>query len=351
MNAFKVAFHGATRNSEAAARSMMRLLLPLLGNHWRLGNTETSDVVILDAGSLEELNRRGAARASALYVVLEKSGSPPANAFCVLRYPLNSTQLVEALHRAQAELERRQGGASPTTTLPPAGFGSGSSEAERGIRTSMRTAVRWMLQDVAVAATLLNERDEKILSALPERGFTSRLTSTEIADLLRKNGLVKLLNLNEDEQAALVARKRTFEPMIRLEWIYWLTDAKGDLRPGLNLTRPYRLRQWPDFSRLPHYRSDVRMASLLMAEPLTVGALAARAGVRLETACNFVNGCAALDLLGGVRPRPRTVTGGMSPAQATAGGTDRREPTGLMGAIRSALGLDRKPHDPTAGGA
>jgi len=348
MNAFTVAFHGVTKNSEAAARSMLRLLLPLLGNHWRVTDATTSDVVILDAASLEELNRTGAARTSALYIVFEDSGALPENAFCVIPRPLNSARTIEVLHKAQAELEKRQGGMGATTTLPPAGAGADLS-AERGIRTSMRTAVRWVLQDATSAVTVLSVRDTKIFSALPNHGFTTRLSSSELADLIRKNEPVKLLNLNEAEQAQVLSRKRNFEPLPKLEWIHCLAGSNGELRPELNVTKPYRLRKFPDFSRLPHYRADVRMASLLKAEALTVPELAERAGVRLETACNFVNACSALGLLGGARARSEPSDAKSVDAPASSPPADQREkPAGLLGSLRNALGLKRKSSEPSS---
>ncbi len=339
MSEFSVAFHGVTKSSETAARSMLRLLLPMLGNRWRIGEADGADVIILESGALEELNRAGTARGDALYIVFDDSGPPPANAFCVIHRPLTSARMIEVLHKAQAELEQRRGGMSPTTTLP-AGLGDDAGANERGIRTSIRTAVRWVLQDAMSAVTVLNVRETKIFSALPKRGFTSRLTLTEIAELMRRNEPVRLLNLTEEEQQALADRKRNFEPLLKLEWIYWITGTGGELRPELHVSKPYRLRQWPDFSRLPHYRADVRMASLLKAEALTVGQIAERAGVRLETACNFVNGCAALGLLGSARPRSEPAES--SHAAAPAPQPERAPSTGLLGSLRNAFGLARR---------
>ncbi|GEM_PF-2528508 len=345
MTAFTVAFHGITKNSEAAARSMLRLLLPMLGNHWRVTDPATSDVVLLDADSLEQLNSAGTARESALYIVFDGSGPPPPNTFCVIHRPLNSARTIEVLHKAQAELERRRGGMGATTTLPPQG--TDVAESERGIRTSMRTATRWVLQDPARAVTVLTPTESKIFSALPGRGITTRLRATDLADLIRANVPVILLNLTDDEQAALVKRGRAFEPPAKLEWIYWVAGSNGELRPELNVSKPYRLRKWPDFSRLPHYRSDVRMASLLKAEALTVGELATRADVRLETACNFVNACSALGLLGSARAR--TAIAGSDAAKAVsappADAEKHEKKGGLLGSLRSALGLNRGSSD------
>jgi hypothetical protein len=318
---------------------MLRLLLPLLGNHWRVTEPGTSDVVLLDADSLEQLNLAGTARESALYIVFDGSGPPPPNTFCVIHRPLNSARTIEVLHKAQAELERRRGGMGATTTLPPQG--ADEAEAERGIRTSMRTATRWVLQDPARSVTVLTPTETKIFSALPGRGFTTRLRASDLADLIRANAPVKLLNLTADEQDALVKRGRAFEPPAKLEWIYWLAGSNGELRPELSVSKPYRLRKWPDFSRLPHYRADVRMASLLKAEALTVGELATRADVRLETACNFVNAVSALGLLGSARTR--VAAPGEDHAKSDAAqepeAEKREKQGGLLGSLRSALGL------------
>ena len=46
----------------------MQLLLPMRGNRWRIGSGPSSDVVVLD--SVATLQRDGAARADALYVVI-----------------------------------------------------------------------------------------------------------------------------------------------------------------------------------------------------------------------------------------------------------------------------------------
>lgn len=341
MSSYSVAFHGITRSAEAAARSMLRLLLPMLGNHWTFADATASDVVILEARALEELNRAGSARASALYIVFADSGPPPPNTFCVIQRPMNSARTIEVLHKAQAELERRTSGA-PTTVLTSGSVGDEPALAERAIRTSIRTAIRWTVQDPSRAVTLMKENDTKILSALPDRGFTSRLSAAELADLIRRNEPVKLLNLTEEERGALLARKRNFDPLVKLEWIFWLTGSNGDLRPELHVSKPYRLRKWPDFARLPHYRADVRMASLLKAEALTVGQLAERAGVRLETACNFVNACAALNFLASPRPVGENVDPGANASKPAANERAKKPdapPPGVLGSLRSALGI------------
>jgi len=344
MPSFSFAVQGQSKNATVAVESMLGLLLPMLGNHWRMGEAATSDVVLLDAATLSELNRAGVARPGVLYVVFEESTPPPANAFSTIRRPLNSSSLIEVLHKAQAELGRRKSG-NDQTTIVAHGFEKDSAE-QRAIQTSMRAAVRWSLQGRSAAATVFSLKQSRIFSVLPDLGFTTRLDSSEIAGLIRANAPVMVLTLNDGEKTELLGRQRKFYPLTKLEWIYWLAGSNGELRPELNAATPYRLSRWPDFSRLPHYRADVRMASLLKADALAVGELAERAGVRAETAINFVNACWSLGLLAPSLARepmnPLAETGSRAlradeKLEAAAGGN-------RLGWLRGALGLGaRKP--------
>lgn len=344
MPSFSFAVQGQSKNATVAVESMLGLLLPMLGNRWQTGEAATSDVVLLDAATLDELNQAGVARPDVLYVVFEASAPPPANAFTTVRRPLNSSSLIEALHKAQAELERRNSGNAATTVVA---HGSDKDSTEhRAIQTSMRAAVRWVLQGRSAAATVMSLKQSRIFSVLPDLGFTSRLDSSEIAGLIRVNAPVMVLTLNDGEKRELLGRQRKFYPLTKLEWIYWLAGSNGELRPELNAATPYRLSRWPDFSRLPHYRADVRLASLLKADALAVSELAERAGVRVETAINFVNACWSLGLLAPSQAREPTnsvvETGSLASrpderVEAAAGGN-------RFGWLRGILGLGaRKP--------
>ncbi len=318
---------------------MLNLLLPMLGNRWRGAESSRSDVVILEPESLVQLQASRAASADTLYIVFSDEASPPPGAFSTIQRPLNSSRLVELLHMAQAELEKRSGLLGNTTINAPSGNSADAHVLERSIRTSMRTAVRWALQDKSRAVTVQDLKQARIFSVLPDKGFTSRLQSNDLADLIRANKPVDLVELNEKEKASLRER-RTFESLKKLEWTYWLTGSNGEIRPELRVSRQYQLRKYPDFALLPHYRSDVRMASLLKANPMTVGKLAEHAGVRLETACNFVNACWALGYLGD--PKAHAAPARKPDSVAAAEGEPEKEQgAGLMAPLRK-LGLFRR---------
>jgi hypothetical protein len=292
-----VSFYGLPAGAEAAARSMVRLLLPMLGNRWQLGAPHESDVVILEAEALAALRNAGTANESTLYVVLARDGEPPGGAFATIQRPLNSGRLVEVLNAAQDALEERM--VRPGNTL----FAEGDidppleGEAARSVRTSIRAAIGRALENGSLAIHVRDLQGERILTLLPEVGYAAPMRSNALADLIRMNAEVDVVGLNGTEAAAL-ARRLKFASLQKLEWIYWLAGSDGKIRPGLTVSHRYQLRKYPDFAALPHYRGDVRMASLLKAQGMTVGELALRAGVRLETACHFVNACWSLGYLG-----------------------------------------------------
>jgi hypothetical protein len=342
MRSYCLAVHKQPGNVRAAAESMLRLLQPMLGNRWRTDDAAASDVVILDAAALDELNRAGATRAGALYVVLEGAGPPPSNAFATIRRPLNSSGLIEVLHMAQAELERRRGG---RVEMPAVAPGPGSEAADRrGTDASMRAAVRAVLKDRSAAVSVATAAQAHVLSVLPDVGFATRLDASEIAALVRSDAPVTVRTLSEVQKTLLLRKQRKYYPLKKLEWIYWLAGSDGELRPELDAATPYRLSRWPDFSRLPHFRADVRMASLLKAEALAVGALSERAGVRLETAVHFVNACWSLGLLSrSLAKEPATAAMITDPATSPGGGRrDVAASGGLLRSLRSALGLSER---------
>jgi hypothetical protein len=65
----------------------------------------------------------------------------PAGAFCSIQRPINAARLIEVLHKAQSEIERRRGDLGATTVLP-ARLRAEMTTSERSIETSMRVAVR-----------------------------------------------------------------------------------------------------------------------------------------------------------------------------------------------------------------
>jgi hypothetical protein len=152
------------------------------------------------------------------------------------------------------------------------------------------------LLQAPVAATVLDDRRQSIFTFIPGVGYATRLTTHELAEEFRLNQPAVLVELSEAEAAAL-RDARDFWPTRELEWAFWITNRSPWLRPELLPVKHYCLRRWPDFGRLPHYHSDVRMASFLMSQALTLNQLRERAGVKPETAMNFLNAAYTLGIL------------------------------------------------------
>jgi hypothetical protein len=297
VDALTVSFHGLPGGADAAARSMLRLLLPMLGNRWQIAQSGDSDVVILEADTLAALRSSGAARDDTLYVVFSRDSALPPGAFATIQRPLNSGRLVEMLNAAQDALEERMLHPANTTFAEEVADDTLEGEKERSTRTTIRSAIGRVLEDTSIAVALRDLQGVMVVTVLPELGYSTPLRSNALADLIRMNAEVDVVDLNDSERVTLGERLK-LAPLEKLQWIYWLAGSDGKIRPGLTVSHRYQLRKYPNFSVLPHYRGDVRMASLLKTQALTVGELAQRAGVRLETACHFVNACWALGYLG-----------------------------------------------------
>ena len=135
-----------------------------------------------------------------------------------------------------------------------------------------------------------------------------------------------------------MARAREFRNPKELEWTFWISNGAPRLRPELDLVRRWKLKRWPDFGRLPHYHADVRMASALMAQALTLNELCDVAKARDDTAINFLNATFTLGAL--------AEEGASGETPAPAKGTERRgskaKPSrlsGLIGQLRRKFGL------------
>src|SRR5258706_195062 len=93
----------------------------------------------------------------------------------------------------------------------------------------------------------------------------------------------------DDAQLAIAfaSIKRPVSPPRLLEAIQAVAEQTGR----------YRLLRWPDFGRLPHSHAEVRLASFLMTQPMTLAELGARTDVSRERAMNFLNAVYGLGLL------------------------------------------------------
>jgi hypothetical protein len=341
MSELTLSLRGLPTHTAAALRSMLALLDSALGARWRLMDAPIADVILVPGERMSEIRKTGGEEDLPLLLALTSDNVCPPGAFGVLRRPVTPAHLVEVLQLAEGLVERARMADDGILTVPliesldPGGRLAPESFDHR-LRTTLRAAT-WRLFQAPVAVTVLDDRRDSIYSFLPSRGFSTRLTTAELAAAFRTNPPAVFVELSSAEQTAM-ARAREFRSPKELEWTFWISNGAPRLRPELDLVRRWKLKRWPDFGRLPHYHADVRMASALMAQALTLNERCDVAKTRDETAINFLNATFTLGALA------EEVSAQDSAAAAAAAAKKGAKPkssrlSGLIGQLRRKFGI------------
>jgi hypothetical protein len=322
MSEFTITIQALPPHTTAALRSMLGLLEPAVGARWRVTDAMPADVVLLPAEAFAQIDARRAAEELPLLLALSAEERRPAQAYGLLKKPVTPARVVEALNLAEGLIERARGSAEGPHTVPLLESVDTQRKLAPGtldtrVRTALRAATFRLLQ-APVAATLIDEARSALFSILPGLGYCTRLTPAEFVPLFRANPPAILVELSPPEQAAL-SGARDFRPLRELEWTFWITSRSPWLRTELRPDGNYRLKRWPDFGRLAHYQADIRLASILISQPMSLGALRERTGLPAETVMNFLNAAFALGALADADTATTPARAPRAPAPAARG--------------------------------
>lgn len=323
---YTIGFFELPAASEAVARSMLRMVAPMLGRGWELVQGIEADVIIVP---LPALPKAHAACAQGTFFLALSNGSSDeagagigaaahADAQAVLRRPIRPDDLLQALSAASNRLQALREGGQPQPQDHAAGL-TADGLAALGPAVDLRTALREQLIAPRPASFLLHE-GQAIHFGM--QGFACTSGRAGLARMLRAGATATPVipwNDARDEFAR-----------SELHWCYWITERNGRLRRHLDACVSFRLRHFPDLGSLPHYRADVRLATLLMNDAWSLERLAQHAGVRLQTAANFLNAADALGLLEGLQTA--------AAHQAPRGETSSARQS-LVARLRGKLGL------------
>jgi len=340
MDTYTITISAMPAHTTAALRSMLLLLEPALGARWQVVDKPPADVVLLPAETLARLKGvAGGPDELPLYLALGNDGERPPNAYAMLKRPITPPRMVEVLHVAEGLIEKLRAPRDDMLTVPLIESLEAQGKAQLApatfdtrVRTTLRAATWRLLQD-PIAATLIDNERRSVFSYLPGAGYHTRLALAELANLFRENPPAVLVELAGPERDTL-RQARDFKPARELEWTFWICSRSPWLRPELSPDKRYRLRRWPDFGRLPHYQADIRMASALMTQALTLQQLRERAGALPETVMNFLNATHAIGAL--VEAEDTSVAAASPPQTAPAAPTGLR---GLIAGLRRKFGL------------
>jgi len=300
MSEYSIATHALPAATVAALRSMLKTLAPMLGTRWEVRDQLPADVLMAPAEMLARLPPVPRHSKLPLFVALAADDAQLAIAFASIKRPVSPPRLLEAIQAVEEQIRRIRSPQSLIETVPllekldiQAKLAPGTLDMR--LRTGLRAATFRLLQ-APVAASLIDETRHAIYSVLPGIGFATRQTAVELVATLRANPPTILIELSSTDEKAL-AQARDFRPLRELEWSFWISARSPWLRPEVSQTGRYRLLRWPDFGRLPHSHAEVRLASFLMTQPMTLDELGTRTDVSRERAMNFLNAVHGLGLL------------------------------------------------------
>jgi hypothetical protein len=341
MSELTLTLRGLPPHTAAALRSMLGLLDSALGARWRLMDAPIADVILVPGERMAEIRKAGSEVEVPLLLALTSDNVCPPGAYATLKRPVTPAQMVEVLQLAEQLVELARAKDEGLLTVPLIeSLDPGGRLAPQTFDTRLRTTLRaatWRLFQAPVAVTVLDDRRDSIYSFLPTHGVTTRLSAQELAAAFRTNPPAVFIELSAAEQSAM-ARAREFRNPKELEWTFWISNGAPRLRPELDPMRRWKLKRWPDFGRLPHYHADVRMASALMAQAMTLHELCDVAKTRDDTAINFLN---ATYTLGALTEESGSLQAPGAAAAARRGGDKRKGAgfAGLIGELRRKFGF------------
>ena len=115
-------------------------------------------------------------------------------------------------------------------------------------------------------------------------------------------------------------------PLDSLKWCLALSRWKGELSPTAMQFSTFQLKHWPDFTSIPHHPKHLSLAGYLTKFPSDVETIIQATEFQREFVHNFINACAATDLL---QTTPLT----------RLKAATRKASRGLLGSLLSKLGI------------
>jgi hypothetical protein len=131
--------------------------------------------------------------------------------------------------------------------------------------------------------------------------FYSSRTTDELVALLRNRRRIdgKVVTVPDVRKFAVRLARWGIapRPLEELRWLLGLVAGAGESLGAWDPREAVRLKQWPDFSKLPHRQSHLKMAAMLTADAALAGALAEACEVAVGDAADFLNACAEIGIL------------------------------------------------------
>lgn len=329
----RLALLGLERDEEAMLGSMIGSLAPRLTVAWQVTPEAEAEALLIDIdsmyGQMGWLRAQGGPRP-----IIALTASTRADADARLGRPLDADALLAAL----TEVATKLGALRPSSKAQTAA--AAPAPAARAAPASAPAAPPAAAEPVKPVA-------------VPEPPAAEPPRPRRLVDFLRPGQLAGAVRLRDAEPPLVVdASRRCYlggaalkpfmplagadieaqrwqtisaqdyermkaelgeQPLIRLQWLAGLGAGRGTLLPELTEAVRFKLSKYPTTER--EFPKHIRIAATLLKQPSTPEEIAAGSGQPVADVIDFINACAAIDLVEAEFPAPPG-----EPVEPTKGG-------------------------------
>jgi len=126
----------------------------------------------------------------------------------------------------------------------------------------------------------------------------------------------------------------TLYPAERAFWLLGSTLSSNELLLNLRRFRTFSLKRWPDFGKLPHTSTAIKLASRLMMKPSSINDLMKSPAITQQDVIAFINACYLCNWL-----KPVDIDMSYHPSITATSSTRTARPQGLFSLLRAKLGI------------
>lgn len=307
---------GLPAREELLVRSLLKVVNGKTTEEWMFHDTLDANLALCRPESaLSSMALRRATTHGMLCVSVVHEDEPALPDTLTLRAPIRSTDFIEILNRASEHLVQH---ARPASAVSP-----GETQAEP-LALALRRRIK---AEAASYAEVVAGAQSFVLDVRSGRMASAASLNDEALLRLGLSAEFRWEPLDEERGSRGMASATCHENLERLFWIFGMHAPEFVLADGLPVEGIYALRRWPDAGRLPVESHHLRMASLLVRQPMRVAELSQASGRTLTEARGFLRACAMIGLLE------------QKPAPALLAAPRRSRYGELFQSIRAVLGI------------
>lgn len=305
----RLALLGLERDEEASLGSLMGSLSAVDGIAWQVGSEAEADALLIDIdsmyGQMSWLRAQGGPRP-----IIALTAASRADADARLARPVTAAAMTEALAAIAPKLgpARAVASASPAPAAAPAAPAKSAPAAPAAVAPAI---------DPPPAAEPEPPRPRQLLDFLRPGQLPGavRLRDAEpplVVDTTRRSYLggsalkpylpLAAVELDAERWEAITPHEYDRlksdlgeQPLARLQWLAGLGASRGKLLPELATALRFKLSKYPTTER--EFPKHIRIATSMLKQPSTAEEIAASSGQPVEDVIDFINACAAIDLL------------------------------------------------------